>query len=568
MLGKVREAGHGSPANGMSPRAGDAAEIDEKSPFQSVKDAINLFVEAGSPKASTPIARKNSEEGLLQVEAQHHLMVKARLYYTDQFRKAEATKAQAIRELQMANKTLQQLTNNLQALNESKQNSIEATHATKLRAAELDEELARRAQLGNETWKVEVDQERELYKATTAQLIASQEELATLRQDFDTALLAKLTMFQKSEQAQAQMLKDKERESLLLKEVNEVHEKLEHVKLALLQAEEECMKLMAEKEEMLQSHKLAKGKIEKEIEHLREEYEPEETLREKLDETMEAIRDLQEQLDEIQSSDLYAIRKMAVELNSSKRALEEAVAEENSLQKCIDLTKARLEEAKRERSESEKQALQAESIAEAMQADLEESKAELETAMSGCVFIMQSCVEKLLTEAEVAGDEARKTKKSAELLRQEAKAARTTAQAVDEKLKIALKEAEEAKATGKLAEERIHNYPGNDDSTSNKIIRMPVEEFESIKKRIEECKNKADREVATAIANAEAIKAREMGLSEKLEAVLEENEAIQSEIRDALKRAEMAEAAQKLVEKELQKLRQNEQKEAGKPKKK
>lgn len=62
MLGKAREAGIVSPATGLSPRAGDAGEIDSKVPFQSVKDAVNLFVEAGSPKASAPIARKNSDE--------------------------------------------------------------------------------------------------------------------------------------------------------------------------------------------------------------------------------------------------------------------------------------------------------------------------------------------------------------------------------------------------------------------------------------------------------------------------------------------------------------------------
>lgn len=495
-------------------------------------------------------------------------MLKARSYYTDQFKNAEAAKAAALRELQLANRTLQQLTSNLQALTDSKQTSIEATQAAKLRAAELDEELARRSQLGNEIWRVEVNQERELYKATTAQLIATQEELASLRQDFDTAFLAKLTMIQKSEQAQAQVIKNQESRSLLLKEIDEVRRKLDQVKLALLQAEEEYTKLVAEKEELLQSHKLAREKYEKEIERLQEGYEPTESLQVQLEETMEAIRVLQEQLNDIQSSDLYAIRKMASELDSAKRALEEAVAEENSLQTCIDLTRSRLEDVKRERPESEKKALEAESTAEQMQADLDDSKAELESAMSGCVFIMQSCVEKLLTEAEMAAHEAQKTNKSAALLRQEAEAARTAAQAADEKLKIALKEAEEAKAAGKLAEERLHNYTGNDAAESTRTIRLSVEEFESMNKKIEECKNKADIEVATAIAQVEAINAREKGLSEKLEAMLEENEAIQSEIRDALKRAEMAGAAQKLVETELQKWRQNEQREAGKAKKK
>ncbi|KAH6768770.1 hypothetical protein C2S51_014106 [Perilla frutescens var. frutescens] len=559
----------GSPLPAVSPRSADAGEVDTRAPFQSVKDAVNLFVEATSPKATTPVARKKAEERLLEVEAQHHMMLKARLYYTDQMKSAEAAKTLALRELQMANKTLQQITIKLQSLTDSKQAAIGAKEAAKLRAEELEVERARRAKLGSESWKLEVNKERELYKTTTAQLLASQQELAVLRQDFDAALIAKLAMFQRSEAAQGELQKNRARESPLLNEVEELRQKLDQVKLASLQAEEEYTKLVVENEVLLQSHKLAKEQVEKEIDRLQEEYEPTETLQEKLEETMEAIGVLQEQLNDIQSSDLYAIQKMASELDSAKRALEEAVAEEKSLRNGIDSTISQLADVKKERPESEKKALEAESTAEQMQADLERSKAELETAMSGCGFIMQSCIEKLLEEAEVARDEAQERKKSAGIIRQEAIAAMTVTQAAEEKLKIALKEAEEAKAAERIAEERINNYPGNDaaeshGSRSTKRIRLSVEEFDLMNKKIEECRNKADVEVATALAQVEAINAREREISDKLEAMLEENEAIQSEIRDALKKAEMAEAARRLVENELQKWRQNEQSGSGK----
>lgn len=547
------------------------AAVDRRPPFQSVKDAVNLFVEATSPKATTPVARKKAEERLLEVEAQHHMMLKARLYYTDQVKSAEAAKTLALRELHLANKTLQHITLKLQSLTDSKQASIAAKQAAILRAQELEVECARRAQLGNDIWKIEVNKERDLYKTTTAQLLASQQELAILRQDFDAALLAKLAMFQRAEAAQGQLHKNLAREAPLLKEVDQLRHKLDQVKLASLQAEQEYMKLVVEKEVFLQSHKFAKEHAEKEIKRLQQEYEPTETLQEKLEETMEAIGVLQEQLNDIQSSDLYAIRKMASELDSAKRALEEAVAEERALRDGIDSAISQLTDVKKERPESEKKALEAESTAEQMQADLERSKAELETAMSGCGFIMQSCIEKLLEEAEVARDEAQESKRSAEIIRQEAIAAITATQEADEKLKIALKEAEEAKAAERIAEEQIYNYQGNDaaephGSRSTKRIRLSVEEFELMNKKIEESRNKADIEVATTISQLEAINAREKEISEKLEAMLEENEAIQSEIRDALRKAEMAEAARRLVETELQKWRQNEQSGSGKVK--
>ncbi|KAL7088478.1 hypothetical protein ACP275_13G129000 [Erythranthe tilingii] len=488
-------------------------------------------------------------------------MLKELDYYKDQLRHAETAKAQALRELNRANRTLKELMNKLEILSESKQKSIQTAQTAKIRAKELEEQYSLRAQLGTDAWKVDLENERELYKSSTGELIATKQELANLRQDFDAALVDKLSVFQTAEDAQHTAQMNQERQSKLSEEVKKLHEMLDQVKLVSDRDRVEHNKLIAEKDEFLRARKSAKEEVDKEIECLKEEYEPAETLQEKLLETTKAFRVLQEQLNDIQSSHLYSIKKMASDLETAKRELQEAVAEEDSLRDSVDSIKIQLEEVKRDRLETEKKALAAESTVEQMQADLEKRKTDLEAAMSASAsVIMQLSLKKILAEAEKARIEAEDCKKKAELLKQEAESARIATEEAEEKLKLALLEVEAANAAEKLTEGRIRNHPESKETGPVKMIRLSVEDFDAMNKKIEEFKNQADSKVATAMAQVESINASEKGVLEKLEAVKKDEEAVESEIKEALKRAEMAEAAKRAIESELQKRRENKHK--------
>ncbi|PIN12279.1 hypothetical protein CDL12_15117 [Handroanthus impetiginosus] len=558
-----------SPKVASSPKV-DVGEIDTRAPFESVKAAVSLFGEVISPRAR-PVTKKTKaeEQKLLEKETQHHMVLRELDHYKDQLRITESAKAQALRDLQRANRTLQELTNKLESLSEAKQAAIKATEAAKSRARELEEQKSLKAQLGSDAWKLDVDTERERYKASSGELIACKQELTNLRQDFDAALEAKLAAFQEAEEARHATKTKQEKRNQLSKEVAMMREMLDQVQHDSLQAQEEHLKLIAEKEVHLLVHKSAKEAAEKEIKRLREEYGPEENLVEKLEEATEAIKVLQEQLNDVRASDLRSLQAVVSELECAKKELQEVVAGEAVIRSSEDSLKQKLEEVKSKHSESEKKTLEAELTVEQMQADLDNLKSELQEATSRSVLDdMQSTLEKLLAEAEKNRREAEAIQRDVELLRQEAEAATAAAKEADEKLQIALKEAEAAKVAEKLADDQIHNSPRTDAVESKGLgsarkIRLSVEEFKSMNQKIEECRSQADAKVATLMAQLQTIKANEDEVLQKVEAMVKENEDIKSEIEDAIKRAEMAEAAKKVVEGELQKWRQKEETDVG-----
>ena len=484
-------------------------------------------------------------------------------YYKEQLKSAEAAKAQAQQDLRRANEALQDLTGKLENLSESKQEAIKTTEAMKRRVAELEVQQTE-AQMGSDTWKLDLDLERERYKAASGELIVSKQELANLRQDFDGALEAKLAAFQKIEDARQATKASGERQNMLSKEVSMLRRALDQVKFDSLQAQEEHLKLIAEKEVHLLVHKSAKEVAEMEIKALREGHGPEENQSRKLEEATGAIKVLQEQLNDVRASDLNSLQTAVTELDCARKELQQLVAEEVSMHTSVESLEQELDHVKRERPECEKKVSEAELEIEQMRVEIAERTAELETALSKNVRDeMHSALDNLLAEAERARVEAEKTQKDVELHRLKAEAATIAAKEIDEKLQLALQEAEEAKAAQKLADKQIQDSPKADGadklkgpgSESTRKIRLSVEEFKTMNHKIEESRTNADSKVQSLTADLQKIKASHNETSQKTEEILKQSEDLQLEIEDALKRAEVAEAERKVVEGELQKCR-------------
>ncbi|KAK2984245.1 hypothetical protein RJ640_010204 [Escallonia rubra] len=566
----------GTPRVTDSPKPETVGEIDTRAPFQSVKAAVSLFGEGASPKARPLVKKpKTAEERVLEKETQLHLNLKAVDKFREQLKNAETTKAQALRELEKANRTLQELTSKLENVSESKQAAIAATEASKNRAKQLEESKASQPQLSDGILKQDVDSEREQYRASAGELNSAKQELANLRQDFDAALEAKLAAFQQAADAQHTAKVNREKLSELSKEVTAMRGTLDQVKLASARAQDEQLKLMTENEAIHESHRTAKEDMEKKMQSLKEESNQlalEGNLDEKLEETTEAIGLLQGQLKNFRESDLNALRDAVSELDDAKKTLREVLEEESSLRSMVESLQLEMENAKMDNLKLEEKESKIESLNKKLQVELDVSKAELQAAMAGELEAKDASdelhlqLQESLSQAKNARQEAEDMDRITRTLKQEAETSRTAAKEAEEKLLIALKEAEEAKAAEKLAYDQMHdsdNSHATNSGSSDGKIKLSIKDFESLTTKAEEVGNSADMKVATAMAQVEAIIASEKEALRRLESSLKETEAIEAATKDALKKADMAEAAKQAVEGELRKWRQKELNDVG-----
>ncbi|KAK3010019.1 hypothetical protein RJ639_010982 [Escallonia herrerae] len=566
----------GTPRVTDSPKPETVGEIDTRAPFRSVKAAVSLFGEGASPKARPQVKKpKTAEERVLEKETQLHLNLKEVDKFREQLKNAETTKAQALRELEKANRTLQELTSKLENVSESKQAAIAVTEALKNRAKQLEESKASQPQPSDGILKQDVDREREQYRASAGELNSAKQELANLRQDFDAALEAKLAAFQQAADAQHTAEVNREKLSELSKEMTAMRGTLDQVKLASARAQDEHLKLMAENEAIHESHRTAKEDMEKKMQSLKEESNQlvlEGNIDEKLEETTEAIGLLQGQLKNVHESDLNALRDAVSELDYAKKTLREVLDEESLLRSMVESLQLEMENAKRDNLKLEEKESKTESLNKKLQVELDVSKAELQAAMAGELEAkdasddMHLKLQESLLQAKNARQEAEDMDRITRTLKQEAETSRTAAKEAEAKLQIALKEAEEAKAAEKLANDQMHDSDNSDATNSGSSdgkIKLSTKDFESLTKKAKEVGNSADMKVATAMAQVEAIIASEKDALRWLESSLKETEDMEAATKDALKKADMAEAAKQAVEGELQKWRQKEQNDVG-----
>nr|KYP49778.1 Protein PLASTID MOVEMENT IMPAIRED 2 [Cajanus cajan] len=334
------------------------------------------------------------------------------------------------------------------------------------------------------------------------------------------------------------------------KELNKLREQVKNAETTKAQALVELERAKSSVEELAQKIKVigesrelaikateaaksqAKQLTEEKLLALKKEFNPElaKNLEMQLAETMSEIGALQKEMENKRTSDLDSVKSVTLELDDAKESLQKVADEESSLRSLVESLKVELENVKREHSELKEKESETESIVGNLHVKLRKSKSELEVCMA----------------------EESKVREEAE-----------------KKLKVALEEAEAAKAAEASALHRITELTERttaaraSTSESGAVITISKEEFNSLSHKVEESDKLADMKVAAAKAQVEAVKASENEALKRLETTQKEIEDIKSATQEALKKAEMAEAAKRVVESELRRWREREQKKAA-----
>lgn len=573
MVAKIRQTATGSPSPSLKPEVG---EIDTSPPFQSVKDAVSLFGE-GAFSGERPIHKKPkaySAERVLAKETQLHVAEKELNKLKEQVKNAETTKAQALVELERAQRTVDDLTQKLKLITESRESAVKATEAAKSQAKQKYGE----SDGVNGAWKEELENAVQRYASIMTELDAAKQDLRKTRQEYDSSSDARVSAVKRTEEAENAMKENTERVSELSKEISAVKESIEQTKLAYVESQQQQALVLTEKDALRQSYKATLEQSKKKLLALKKEFNPEITksLEAQLAETMNEIAALHTELENKRSSDLDSVKTVTSELDGAKESLQKVVDEENTLRSLVETLKVELENVKKEHSELKEKESELESTVGNLHVKLRKSKSELETCSADESKVRGASEEMILTlsqltsETEEARREVEDMKNKTDELKKEAEATKLALEEAEKKLKEATEEAEAAKAAEASAieqitvlTERTSARRASTSSESGAAMTISTEEFESLKRKVEESDKLADMKVDAAKAQVEAVKASENEVLKKLEATQKEIEDMKTATQEALKKAEMAEAAKRAVEGELRRWREREQKKAA-----
>ncbi|CDY15972.1 BnaC08g41510D [Brassica napus] len=520
-----------------SPRT-EVGEIDTRAPFQSVKAAVSLFGEVVSRQRSTTRRSRLSSESVCDKETQLMLAHKQFLKIKQKLDNAEITRSRALSDLSNAKKTMEELTNKLEAVNKSKQSAIDTKETVQQREDQLEHDKSH----GSPPHHHELDVAREQYLSTTIELDAAKQQLNKIKQSFDSAMDLKATALNQAAEAKRALQVNSAKVNELSKEIGDMKDAIHQLKLAATQNLEEYANIVKEKDDLRECYKTAVEEAEKKLLVLRKEYQPElsRNIEAKLIETTSEIEVLREEMKKAHESEMNTVKIITNELNEATMKLQEAADEEGSLRSLVNSLRMELEDMRREREELQQR--------EAERLEVEERK-KVEALKEESLRL-----EEMKQEALVARNEAEEMNRKIESLKKETDSAMIAAEEAEKRLELVIREVEEAKAAEEKVREEMkmisqkQESKKQDEESSGSKIKITVQEFESLKRGAGETEKAVEKKLGDIAGELEEINKRKAEGDNKLGASLKAIEEMKHATDLAQKAADSAEAAKSVVE--------------------
>ncbi|XP_013604919.1 PREDICTED: putative WEB family protein At4g17210 [Brassica oleracea var. oleracea] len=496
-------------------------EIDTRSPFQSVRDAVSLFRQASfskqqqQPRLSSPSSSQDAtdvsekETQLLLAEQE---MDRVQLCLDTSVK----AKARALSDLDSAQRKAFDLRAKLEATKHSKKSAILTKHTMNQRL----EKLQSRSQ--------ETERARENYILATAGLLMARQKLAEIKQEFSISVEERLSELHRAEEAECATVVNSQKIRDMTHEISEMRDAAERLKSGADRIKKEEEKINEERVDMGETYGDMKQEAELRLEDLRRGCDPE--LRKDIDELEEISAENELLQEEI---------KLARELKEAKSAMREIFDEERSYKSLVGSLTVELEGVQRENR------------------DLKGKENERKAFEEVEWVEVSRKVDEIISEAERTRQEAEEMRMQVDELRREAAGRRTVMGEAVKQLEIVGRAVVKAKTAERRAVEDMRVLTDKKESLTHdepdKKIRISLKEYEELRGKHEESERMVQYKAKTVAVQLEEIKESRVEGEIMLEEKMKEMEEVEEAIDSALRNAEIAEEAHCIVDAELRK---------------
>lgn len=483
--------------------------------------------------------------------------------HKEQLKQCEAIRTHAVEELKKAKRTVAEMKEKLATIDKSREIATEEARNISM---ELEGNSVGQDTYGDDTCKPELDNARKQYEVVIAKLYNAKQDLRKMKNEFEASSILKVSSIQKEKDAKKCAHSSAEQQSQLSEEITFVEESLMQINLASKHAKKEELKILAEKDSLCQSYKVAMEEIERKLASLKKVHHVElvANLEIKLAETSKEIELVQKKIQNSKISKLNFAKTLKMELHDSKEILQKVAEEGIFLHNLLESLKSEHENVMKEHVKLEEKETESDCLVNNLHVQIQRSKVELERAIleeskARAEFRdLMSSLEKLTSESENVIKNSGIMKKNTQELMGETKEARFALIEAEKKHQTALIDAEKTKNAKeitlnqiKLISENSNQPKTSTTSGSGTNIVVTAEKFKSFSQRAKDSERLAEIKMAPSMAQLEVVIASEKELNKKINAIHEEGKEIELATQDALKKAELHDAARIAMEQDL-----------------